>query len=119
MEVEASLRWIPERDSLGYQELYGLQDSVLVRHARGRVSRLDVLVQLGMVRDDVRLTWPAGTTKPVGRDLLLANLDDVDVREAVARATGADEALAERLGLFDDDHGPKAWKEPQPKSWKP
>ena len=65
-----------------------------------------------MVRDDVRLTWPAGTTwAGWTRTFLPANLDAVtDVREAVARATGAaDEALDKMawLGLFDDDHGPE------------
>ena len=111
-----SLRRIPERDSLGYQELYGLQGiQSLVRgtlRGEGYCQAWDVLVQLGMVRDDVRLTWPAGTTwAGWTRTFLPANLDAVtDVREAVAHATGAsDEALDKMawLGLFDDDHGPE------------
>ena len=65
-----------------------------------------------MVRDDVHLTWPAGTTWAVWtRTFLPAHLDAVqDVREAVARATGAaDEALDKMawLGLFNDDQGPE------------
>ena len=104
----------PNRDSLGYQELYGLQGiQSLVRgtlRGEGYCQAWDVLVQLGMVRDDVRLTWPAGTTwAGWTRTFLPAHLDAVqDVREAVARATGAaDEALDKMawLGLFDDDQG--------------
>ena len=106
----------PNRDSLGYQELYGLQGiQSLVRgtlRGEGYCQAWDVLVQLGMVRDDVRLTWPAGTTwASWTRTFLPAHLDAVtDVREAVARATGAaDEALDKMawLGLFDDHKGPE------------
>lgn len=106
----------PNRDSLSYQELYGLQGiQSLVRgtlRGEGYCQAWDVLVQLGMVRDDVRLTWPAGTTWAVWtRTFLPAHLDAVqDVREAVARATGAaDEALDKMawLGLFDDRKGPE------------
>jgi len=106
----------PNRDSLSYQELYGLQGiQSLVRgtlRGEGYCQAWDVLVQLGMVRDDVRLTWPAGTTWAVWtRTFLPAHLDAVqDVREGVARATGAaDEALDKMawLGLFDDRKGPE------------
>ena len=104
----------PNRDSLSYQELYGLQGiQSLVRgtlRGEGYCQAWDVLVQLGMVRDDVHLTWPAGTTWAVWtRTFLPAHLDAVqDVREAVASATGAaDEALDKMawLGLFDDRKG--------------
>ncbi|MEE2838547.1 MAG: saccharopine dehydrogenase C-terminal domain-containing protein [Bacteroidota bacterium] len=106
----------PNRDSLGYQELYGLQGiQSLVRgtlRGEGYCQAWDVLVQLGMVRDDVRLMWPAGTTwASWTRTFLPAHLDAVtDVHEAVARATGAaDEALDKMawLGLFDDHKGPE------------
>jgi len=106
----------PNRDSLGYQELYGLQGiQSLVRgtlRGEGYCQAWDVLVQLGMVRDDVRLRWPAGTTwAGWTRTFLPAHLDAVaDVREAVARATGAaDETLDKMawLGLFDDHIGPE------------
>ena len=106
----------PNRDSLGYQELYGLQGiPSLVRgtlRGEGYCQAWDVLVQLGMVRDDVRLTWPAGTTwASWTRTFLPAHLDAFqDVREAVARGTGAaDEALDKMawLGLFDDHKGPE------------
>ena len=106
----------PNRDSLGYQELYGLQGiQSLVRgtlRGEGYCQAWDVLVQLGMVRDDVRLTWPAGTTwAGWTRTFLPAHLDAVtDVREAVARATDAAEEALDKmawLGLFDDDEGPE------------
>jgi saccharopine dehydrogenase-like NADP-dependent oxidoreductase len=105
----------PNRDSLGYQELYGLQGiQSLVRgtlRGEGYCQAWDVLVQLGMVRDDVSLTWPSGTTwASWTRTFLPAKLDGVEeVREAVARAIETtDDALDKLawLGLFDHSQGP-------------
>ena len=56
----------PNRDSLGYRELYGLSEvETLVRgtlRSAGFCQSWDVLVQLGMVRDDARLRWSQGVS---------------------------------------------------------
>lgn len=107
----------PNRDSLGYREMYGLQDvQTLVRgtlRSAGYCQAWDVLVQLGMVRDDATLTWPEGISwADWTRTFLPASLEHVpSVREALAEATQTTEAsLAklEWLGLFDGDNGPSS-----------
>ena len=105
----------PNRDSLGYRELYGLQGiQSLVRgtlRGEGFCQAWDVLVQLGMVRDDASLEWPSGTTwAGWTRTFLPADLDGVGtVREAVAHATEAGAEALDKLawlGLFDEVKGP-------------
>ena len=105
----------PNRDSLGYRELYGLQGiQSLVRgtlRGEGFCQAWDVLVQLGMVRDDASLEWPSGTTwAGWTRTFLPADLDGVGtVREAVAHATEAEAEALDKLawlGLFDEVKGP-------------
>ncbi len=105
----------PNRDSLGYRELYGLQGiQSLVRgtlRGEGFCQAWDVLVQLGMVRDDASLEWPSGTTwAGWTRTFLPADLDGVGtVREAVAHATEAEADALDKLawlGLFDEVKGP-------------
>lgn len=105
----------PNRDSLGYRELYGLKGiQSLVRgtlRGEGFCQAWDVLVQLGMVRDDASLEWPSGTTwAGWTRTFLPADLDGVGtVREAVAHATEAEADALDKLawlGLFDEAKGP-------------
>ena len=105
----------PNRDSLGYRELYGLESvDTLVRgtlRGQGFCQAWDVLVQLGMVRDDVTLDWGTGISwSDWTRSFLPASCDAVpSVRAAVQAQTGASDAsldLVEWLGLFDEKTGP-------------
>ena len=105
----------PNRDSLGYRELYGLAEvETLVRgtlRSAGFSQSWDLLVQLGMVRDDASLTWPQGVSwADWTRSFLPAEAEHGrDVREAVQRVTGATEEALDRLdwlGLFDRAFGP-------------
>ena len=71
----------------------------------------DLLVQLGMVRDDANLTWPQGVSwADWTRSFLPAEAEHGrDIREAVQRVTGATEEALDRLdwlGLFDRTSGP-------------
>ena len=105
----------PNRDSLGYRELYGLTEvETLVRgtlRSAGFSQSWDVLVQLGMVRDDASLTWPQGVSwADWTRSFLPAEAEQGrDVRDAVKHLTGATDEALERLawlGLFDEASGP-------------
>lgn len=105
----------PNRDSLGYRELYGLEDvETLVRgtlRSAGFCSSWDILVQLGMVRDDADLTWhPDVSWAEWTRSFLPAHVSEgTTVRAAVAEATqasGDDLDRLEWLGLFDERTGP-------------
>ena len=105
----------PNRDSLIYRAAYGLQDvETLVRgtlRSSGFSQSWDLLVQLGMVRDDASLIWPEGISwSDWTRTFLPAHVEQgKDVRSAVQSLTGAgDEELSrlEWLGLFDDGTGP-------------
>ena len=105
----------PNRDSLGYRELYGLSEvETLVRgtlRSAGFSQSWDVLVQLGMVRDDASLTWPEGVSwADWTRSFLPAEAEaGRDVRDAVKHVTGAADKDLERLawlGLFDPSSGP-------------
>lgn len=106
----------PNRDSLGYRELYGLHDvETLVRgtlRCAGFSSSWDVLVQLGMVRDDATLTWAEGISwADWTRTFLPADAEvGRTVRDAVRHVTGAGEDDLDRLawlGLFDEASGPE------------
>lgn len=105
----------PNRDSLGYRELYGLQEvETLVRgtlRCAGFSSSWDVLVQLGMVRDDASLSWPSGVSwADWTRSFLPADAEaGRTVRDAVRHVTGASDEDLDRLawlGLFDNASGP-------------
>ena len=105
----------PNRDSLGYRELYGLAEvETLVRgtlRSAGFSQSWDLLVQLGMVRDDASLTWPQGVSwADWTRSFLPAKAEHGrDVKEAVQHVTGATEEALDRLewlGLFDAASGP-------------
>ncbi len=106
----------PNRDSLGYRDLYGLQEvETLVRgtlRCSGFSQSWDVLVQLGMVRDDATLTWAEGLSwADWTRSFLPAEAEEGrTVREAVRHVTGAQDSELERLawlGLFDESSGPR------------
>jgi saccharopine dehydrogenase-like NADP-dependent oxidoreductase len=101
------------RDSLAYEQIYGLEGiDTLVRgtlRGDGFCSGWDALFQLGMNRDDARVTLPEGTTWRTFTAGFAGGVSgDADAREvraAVARATRADEktlALLDWLGLFSD-----------------
>ena len=105
----------PNRDSLGYRELYGLHDvETLVRgtlRCAGFSPSWDVLVQLGMVRDDATLTWAEGISWADWTRTFLPAEAEVGrtVRDAVRHVTGAGEDDLDRLewlGLFDEASGP-------------
>ncbi|MBQ99090.1 MAG: hypothetical protein CMP30_14035 [Roseibacillus sp.] len=89
----------PNRDSLGYRELYGLSEvETLVRgtlRSAGFSQSWDLLVQLGMVRDDASLMWPQGVSwADWTRSFLPAEAEHGrDVREAVKHVTGATDEL--------------------------
>ena len=109
----------PNRDSLGYRELYGLQEvETLVRgtlRSSGFSQSWDVLVQLGMVRDDATLTWPDGVSwSEWTRSFLPADAErGQDVRTAVGQVSGAKDEDLDRLawlGLFDESSGPTRLK---------
>ena len=118
----------PNRDSLGYRELYGLHDvQTLVRgtiRCAGFSPSWDVLVQLGMVRDDATLTWAEGISwADWTRTFLPADAEvGRTVRDAVRNVTGAGEDDLDRLawlGLFDEASARIASREPRPKSSRP
>ena len=101
------------RDSLAYEKIYGLEGiETLVRgtlRGDGFCGGWDALFQLGMNRDDARLSLPAGTTwRQFTAGFAGGVAGDADanaVRRAVAEATGADAAamaLLDWLGLFGD-----------------
>lgn len=106
------------RDSLAYEAIYGL-DGIqnLVRgtlRGDGFCGGWDAIFQLGLNREDARVTFPEGTT---WREFMAgftggvpAGASESEVRQAVAEVTGADEpamALLDQLGLFSDDVLPK------------
>ncbi|MDA0728484.1 MAG: saccharopine dehydrogenase NADP-binding domain-containing protein [Bacteroidetes bacterium] len=116
MEVQGrGYQGYPNRDSLSYLELYQLQGvKTLVRgtlRCKGFSESWDVLVQLGMVRDDVTLDWNQGISwNEWTRSFLPASVDKrSSVREAVAQVTGASDEALDRLawlGLFGEAEGP-------------
>ena len=106
----------PNRDSLSYRELYGLQHvETLVRgtlRCSGFCQSWNVLVQLGMVRDDAKLDWSGGISwADWTRSFLPAEFDrEPNVQAAVGRFAGATPEDLERLawlGLFDETSGPR------------
>lgn len=104
----------PNRDSLAYRELYGLNEAqTLVRgtlRGEGFCAAWQAFVTLGCVRDDVQMHWPEGVNWPTWlRTFLPADLAERDIRDAVATCTGASAAALDRwawLGLFDESKGP-------------
>ena len=108
----------PNRDSLAYEEKYGLTGvKTLIRgtlRGDGFCSGWDVLVQLGCVRDDVELVWDEGISWAAWmRSFVPASAAKLSLREAIQSITGASDTSLDRLawlGLMSDDQGPKICK---------
>jgi saccharopine dehydrogenase (NADP+, L-glutamate forming) len=70
----------------------------------------DILVQLGMVRDDVQLSWSKGISwSEWTRSFLPAKTADMSVSDAINATVVSDHETNERLkwlGLFDLESGP-------------
>lgn len=101
------------RDSLAYERIYGLEGiGTLVRgtlRGDGFCGGWDAVFQLGLNRDDAQLDLPAGMTwrrfTAGFAGGVAADADAAAVREAVRKATGADDRALELLtwlGLLDD-----------------
>lgn len=105
----------PNRDSLSYLQTYGIDGvDTLIRgtlRGEGYCESWDVLVQLGMVRDDVKLTWKNGISwADWTRTFVPAGVEDDSLKGAISQLTGAsDDELSrlEWLGLFSEEEGPK------------
>lgn len=108
----------PNRDSLAYEEKYGLQGvKTLIRgtlRGDGFCSGWDVLVQLGCVRDDVEMQWSEGISWAAWmRSFAPASAAKLPLREALRSVSGASDASLDRLewlGLMSDDAGPTRLK---------
>ena len=104
----------PNRDSIAYEEIYGLQGiQTLIRgtlRGDGFCAGWNILVQLGCVRDDATMEWAPGTSwADWMRTFLPAATNNQTVREAIAERFQADAATLDRLawlGLFDSESGP-------------
>ena len=105
----------PNRDSIAYEEIYGLEGiQTLIRgtlRGEGFCAGWDALVQLGCVRDDTSMTWNTGITwADWMRTFLPASLESLDTRSAVKASCGVTEATLDRLewlGLFSEEVGPE------------
>ncbi len=104
----------PNRDSLAYEKIYGLAGiQTLIRgtlRVDGFCRSWDILVQLGMVRDDVQLSWSKGISwSEWTRSFLPAKTADMSVSDAINATVVSDHDTNERLkwlGLFDLESGP-------------
>ena len=104
----------PNRDSLAYEEIYGLAGiNTLIRgtlRVDGFCRSWDILVQLGMVRDDVKLSWLKGISwSEWTRSFLPATTANLSVSDAINATVISDHETNERLkwlGLFDLESGP-------------
>jgi|TARA_B110000093_G_scaffold181544_1_gene225887 saccharopine dehydrogenase-like NADP-dependent oxidoreductase len=115
VEVDGRLyKGYPNRDSLSYMKTYGLEDvETLIRgtlRADGFCRSWDILVQMGMVRDDVVLSWPEGVSwSEWTRSFLPASTAAMTVSDAINKTVVSDHETNERLewmGLFDTESGP-------------
>jgi saccharopine dehydrogenase (NADP+, L-glutamate forming) len=110
-----SFEGYPNRDSIMYVEKYGLDGiQTLVRgtlRGEGFCAGWDALVQLGCVRDDVSMAWPAGCSWADWlRSFVPAQWAEEGLESAVRRVTHCSEETLNRLkwlGLFDDQSGPQ------------
>lgn len=104
----------PNRDSLAYEKIYGLEGiKTLIRgtlRVDGFCRSWDILVQLGMVRDDVKLSWRKGISwSEWTRSFLPATTANLSVSDAINATVISDHETNERLswlGLFDLESGP-------------
>ena len=116
VEVDGTLYMgYPNRDSLSYLETYGIDGvETLIRgtlRGVGYCESWDILVRLGMVRDDVKLVWDEGVSwASWTKTFLPASLSVQSARDGVKQFLGASDADLDRvewLGLFDDNYGPE------------
>ena len=99
----------PNRDSLAYEKIYDLAGiKTLIRgtlRVDGFCRSWDILVQLGMVRDDVKLSWSKGISwREWTRSFLPATTANLSVSEAINATVLSDHETNERLewlGRFD------------------
>lgn len=104
----------PNRDSLAYEKIYGLEGiKTLIRgtlRVDGFCRSWDIIVQLGMVRDDVKLSWRKGISwSEWTRSFLPATTANLSVSDAINATVTSDHETNERLswlGLFDLESGP-------------
>lgn len=115
IEVEGRLyKGYPNRDSLAYEEIYNLPDmETLIRgtlRVDGFCRSWDILVQLGMVRDDAKLVWAKDISwSEWTRSFLPSKTVGMTVSEAINATVISDHETNERLewlGLFDTEAGP-------------
>lgn len=111
IEGVGELEAYPNRDSLGYIDLYGLTgiDTMMRGTLRypGWCETMKNVFDLGML-DEVPTTYPEGTSFAEFMTTFLRNTADADIRKRVAVQLGLAEssAVLERfdwLGLFGDD----------------
>lgn len=116
IEVEGQLyKGYPNRDSLAYEDIYNLPDmETLIRgtlRVDGFCRSWDILVQLGMVRDDAKLVWPKGISwGEWTRSFLPSKTAGMTVSDAINATVISDHETNERLewlGLFDTEVGPE------------
>jgi len=116
IEVEGQLyKGYPNRDSLAYEDIYNLPDmETLIRgtlRVDGFCRSWDILVQLGMVRDDAKLVWPKGISwSEWTRSFLPSKTAGMTVSDAINSTVISDHETNERLewlGLFDTEVGPE------------
>ena len=108
----------PNRDSLSYLDTYGLDGvDTLIRgtlRGEGYCESWDLLVRLGLVSDDVELSWAEGMSwADWTRTFLPAELSEDSVRDGVKSLLNTSEENLDRiewLGLFDQQSGPSQTK---------
>ncbi|MCP4250312.1 MAG: saccharopine dehydrogenase [bacterium] len=112
----------PNRDSLGYIDLYGLEGiGTMFRGTLrypGWCECLKIVVDLGLL-DDTPVTYPAGTTMSQWLARLMQTDDESGLRRQVAARMGIDESAEaldrlEWMGLFSDEPLPNAGQETTP-----
>lgn len=104
----------PNRDSLSYQKTYGLKGiDTLIRgtlRGEGYCESWDLLVRLGLVSDDVKLSWEEGVSwNDWTKTFVPAGVEGGSVKaqaQNMLNASDEDMGRLEWLGLFDEDHGP-------------
>ena len=104
----------PNRDSVPYQEMYGLKDALTVKRGTyrnlGWCATLKKIVDLGLVDETPQTDLKGVTFKKMTADLVGCPADG-NVREATAKklAIAADSEIIDRLewlGLFSDEPVP-------------
>ena len=105
----------PNRDSLSYLDTYGIDGvDTLIRgtlRGVGYCESWDLLVRLGVVSDDVELSWKEGVSwAEWTKTFLPADLSNGSVRDGVKSMLNASDENLDRvewLGLFNSDSGPE------------